>query len=203
MLVTVGIDVTSFALPLGAEPVRAIRADRKLWDLAIGRPPFGTRWGDEPLPDISRALLEVVAAGTDWAYHFADRSHEQAEYVLDPVAFRAGGRHRDDREQTMAYRIIGGAELFAEHAISGQGFPWRCSTAAFLATAVERIDSLDVAGVRREFSVAEMDDLGLYKVHREEPDDHAFGRVLAQLRAFADHCRAVAARDLDLIITRY
>ena len=54
----------------------------------------------------------------------------------------------------------------------------------------------------REFC-DEMDDLGLYKVHREEDDDHAFARVLAQLRAFAEHCHRVVARDLDLIITLY
>lgn len=73
----------------------------------------------------------------------------------------------------------------------------------FLAAAVERIDTLDVTTVRREFSVAEMDDLGLYKVHPEEDGEHAFTRVLTQLRTFAEHCRTAVAGDLDLIITKY
>jgi hypothetical protein len=103
----------------------------------------------------------------------------------------------------MAYRIIAGAEVFADHAMTGQGFRWRCSTAEFLAAAAARIDHLDVAAARSAFSVAEMDDLGLYKVRREEDDDQAFARILARLRAFGEHCRRTAARDLDLIITRY
>ncbi|MET7399723.1 hypothetical protein ABZS66_40200, partial [Dactylosporangium sp. NPDC005572] len=123
-------------------------------------------------------------------------------YLLDPVAYRAV-RTWEERERTVAYRIVAGDQAFATHATSGQGFAWRCSTTAFLAAAVERIDALDVAAVRAEFSVVEMDDLGLYKVHREEDDEHAFARVLAQLRAFAEHCRGVVARDLDLIITLY
>ena len=197
----VGIDLRSIAVPLQADPVRAIRADPELWTSAGDHPPFCASMGDETLPDISRALLAVIPAGTGWVYHFGDRSFRQAEYLLDPVAYRAEGRTWEERKQTMAYRVVTGAETFAEHATSGTGFPWRCSTTAFLTAAVERIDNLDVAAVRREFSVAEMDNLGLYKVHSEEDDAHAFARVLTQLRAFAEHCRGVAARGLDLIIT--
>ena len=62
---------------------------------------------------------------------------------------------------------------------------------------------MDVDAVRREFSVAEMAELGLYKAHREEGDGEAFTRVLAALRAYAGRCREVVARDLDLIITLY
>ena len=199
----VGIDFKSIAVPLAAEPVRAVRADPELWEVADVHLPFGSRWGDEPLPDISRALLAALPPGTDWAGHFGGRSFQQAEYLLDPVAYRTRARTWAERERTTAYRTIFGGEVFAEHATSGQGFRWRCSTNAFLAEAVQRIDDLDVAAVRREFSVAEMHDLGLYKVRAEEEDDRVFARVLDDLRAFTDHCRAVVARDLDLIITLY
>ncbi|WP_330186190.1 hypothetical protein KZZ52_49035 [Dactylosporangium sp. AC04546] len=196
------MDVQSLAVSLDADPVRAIRADPELWASASEQPPFCAAWGDEPLPDISQALLTAVPAGAGWVRHFEDRSFQQAEYLLDPMAYRAA-RTWEERERTVAYRIIAGDQAFAEHATSGQGFAWRCSTTAFLATAVERIDALDVAAVRAEFSVVEMDRLGLYKVDREEDDEHAFARVLTQLRAFAEHCRAVVTRDLDLIITLY
>ncbi|WP_327000130.1 hypothetical protein OHA72_34010 [Dactylosporangium sp. NBC_01737] len=197
-----GMDVRSFAVPLRADAVQAIRADAELWETASEQPPFCAPWGDEPLPEISRALLAAVPAGAGWVGHFGDRSFQQAEYLLDPVAYR-GARTWQERERSTAYRIVAGDEAFAGHARSGQGFPWRCSTAGFLAAAVRRIDGLDVAAARREFSVAEMDDLGLYKVHREEADEHAFARVLAQVRAFAEHCRGVAGSGLDLIVTLY
>ncbi|MFC4038570.1 hypothetical protein ACFO1B_09085 [Dactylosporangium siamense] len=189
-----GIDLHSIAVPLGADPVRAIRADPQLWESACDQPPFAAAWGDEPLPDISRALLAVVPAGTGWVGHFGDRSFQQAEYLLDPAAYRAG-----HGAPSAEYRIIGGDEVFAGHATSGQGFPWRCSSAAFLEVAVRRVDALDVDAARREFSAAEMVELGVYKAHGDE----SFDDVLAQLRAFAGHCRAVAAAGLDLIITRY
>ena len=48
-----------------------------------------------------------------------------------------------------------------------------------------------------------MDALGLYKVNAEEGDEGAFARGVGQVRAFAKHRRTVAARGLDLIITRY
>ncbi|MEU4779573.1 hypothetical protein [Micromonospora sp. NPDC023633] len=192
----------SIALPLGADPVRAIRADPVLWELASEQPPFCRPWAGETLPDISRELLAVLPAGAGWVHSFGDRSFEQAEYLLDPKGHRAT-RTWEERERSMAYRIVHGDEVFAEHATSGQGFRWRCSATAFLAAAVERIDRLDVVAVRRDFSVVEMSELGVYKVHAEEEDDQAFARVLAGLRAFADHCRTVVERKLDLIITQY
>jgi hypothetical protein len=185
---------------LHAGPIQAIRADPELWETAIGRPPFTRFWGDEPLPEISQALLTVLPAGRCQVSHFDDRSHEQAEYLLDPIAYRTEGVTWRQRERSLAYRMIRGAEPFAAHAISGQGISWRCSSSTFVA-AVQRLDRLDVAGVRREFSVAEMDTLGLYKVHPDEDDDHAFTRILGQLRAFTEHCRTVTAQGLDLIIT--
>jgi hypothetical protein len=198
-----GIDMTSFPIRLDAEPVRAIRADRQLWELAELQPPFVAPWGDEPVPDISRALLAAVPEGAGWVELFSGRSFRQAEYLLDPFAYRDPTQTWEQREQTLVYRTIFGAEIFAEHATSGQGFHWRCSTAAYLSAAARRIDELDVAAARRQFSVIEMDDLGVYKVHRDEDDDHAFARILTDLRAFADHARATAASGLDLIITLY
>lgn len=201
VLVSVGIDLHSIAVPLDADPVQAIRADAELWAQASDQPPFCGPWGDEPLPEISRALRAAIPAG--WVGHFGDRSFRQAEYLLDPVAYRTQARTWQERERTMVYRIINGAEAFAGHATSGQGFRWRCSTKRFLAAAVQRIDTLDIAGVRREFSVAEMASIGVYKVHPEEDDEDAFARVLTQLRAFAEHCRSVVAQDLGLIISLY
>jgi hypothetical protein len=199
----VGVDLRSIAVPLQAEPIRAIRADAALWEQASTWPPFSARRGGETLPEISRNLLEVVPAGTGWVDHFDGRCFQQAEYLLNPVAYRTQARTWRERERTVAYRIVTGDDVFADHARTGQGFPWRCSTTAFLVAAVQRIDSLDVDTVRQQFSVAEMDALGLYKVHAGEEDNKAFARVLTQLRKFAEHCRTVAAGDLDLIITLY
>ncbi|WP_212991657.1 hypothetical protein [Actinoplanes auranticolor] len=161
-------------------------------------PPFGARRGGEALPAISRELLAVVPAGTGWVDHFDGRCFQQAEYLLDPVAYRTQAQTWRERERTVAYRIVTGDVVFADHARTGQGFPWRCSTSAFLVAAVQRIDSLDVDAVRQEFSVAEMHALGLYKVHAGEDDNKAFARLLTELREFAEHCRTVAAKDLDL-----
>ncbi|BCJ51833.1 hypothetical protein Asp14428_33080 [Actinoplanes sp. NBRC 14428] len=197
-----GIDMESFAVPLHADPVRAIRADPVLWEAASEHPPFCRAWPGEALPSISQALVAVLPTGGNWVQHFVDRSQQQAEYLLDPVAYREVQAWQD-RESSMAYRIIHGYEVFADHAVSGQGFRWRCSTKVFLTAAADQVDNLDIAAVRREFSVAEMAELGLYKVHPDEDDDHAFGRVLAQLRAFAGHCRHVVAQDLDLIVSQY
>lgn len=94
-------------------------------------------------------------------YHFEDRSFQRAEYLIDPAAYRSRARTWEQRELTMAYRIIAGAEVFAGHAASGQGVLWWCSTTAFSAKAVQRLDALDEAVIRIQFSVAEMDDLGL------------------------------------------
>lgn len=68
---------------------------------------------------------------------------------------------------------------------------------------MRRIDDLDVAAARREFSVADMVEECLYKVHEDEPDDQAFVRILAELHAWAEHLRTTVAHRLDLIITLY
>jgi hypothetical protein len=196
----VGLDFISIAVPLDAAPVQAIRADAILWELADVHPPFSEL--NDTTPQISRDLLTVVPGGAGWVSHFDDRSHQQAEYLLDPARYREA-QTWEDREQTQTYRILFGDMMFAEHAQSGQGMPWRYSTAAFLRTAVDYIDNLDVAAARREFSVAEMADLGVYKVHREDNDDQAFARVLGNIRRFAEHCRSTAGQGLDLIITLY
>ncbi len=196
-----GIDLKSIAVPLRADAIRAIRADAALWAVADEHPPFGRVWGDEPVPEISRALVAALPAGTGWVDHFGDRSFHQAEYLLDPAAYREIQTWRQ-RERSLPYRIVNGDEVFAEHARSGQGFVWRCSTAAFLTEAVAflaeataRIDGLDASACG-----AEMHELGIYKA---DPDGRAFDGVLAQLRAFTGRCRDVAAGGLDLIITRY
>jgi hypothetical protein len=199
----VGLDFSSIAVPLDSGPVRAIRADPQAWEEAQGRPPFGGPWPGEELPAISRELLAVTPAGAGWVGNFGDRSYQQAEYLLDPAAYRSRARTWEARERTTEYRVIHGEEYFAEHARSGQGIRWRCSSSAFLAGAVATIDGLDVGAVRREFSVAEMDRLGLYKVRPEETDEDAFERVLAGLRDFGEHCRRTVARDLGLIITLF
>ena len=173
-----------------------------MWESAVYLPPFGTRLGGEELPAITEQLLAVVPAGTKWVDHFPGRSFQQAEYLLDPVAYRAQPTW-ERRERSMPYRVMFGDAVFAEHATSGQGPRWRCSTRRFLADAAQLIDELDVPRVRSEFSVGEMADLGLYKVQPGEGDDESFADVLGNLRALAEHYRTTVARGLDLIITLY
>ncbi|MFI5888515.1 DUF1877 family protein [Actinoplanes sp. NPDC051513] len=199
-----GLDFISITVPLDAAPMRMIRTDPGLWELADTHPPFAFADPDYdvPLPKVSRQLLAVLPPGSGWISHFNGRAFEQAEYLLDPAAYRAP-RTWEERERSMVYRIILGDELFAEHAQSGQGPHWRCSTAAFLTAAVQYIDDLEVDAIRSEFSVAEMARLGVYKVHPEDDDDEAFARVLGYVREFADYCRSAPGRGLDLIITLF
>jgi Domain of unknown function (DUF1877) len=198
----VGLDLISIAVSLDAAPVRAIRADPMVWEAACSMPPFGSRQGDEVLPEVSEQLLAVLPAGTGWVDHYPDRSFQQAEYLLDPVAYRAISTWKQ-RERSMPYRVVFGDAVFAEHATSGQGSTWRCSTGRFLAEAAQLIDGLDIGRVRSEFSVAEMDEWGLYKVHPGTGDDETFDALLGNLRGIAAHYRTTAARGLDLIITLY
>jgi hypothetical protein len=195
-----GLDWECIALPLTADPVRAIRADPGLWEAASTRPPFFDEPEDGPLPQISLDLLAALPDGADWICHFGSRSFHQAEYLLDPASHRQI-QTWEEREETLPYRIIHGDETFAEHAQGGQGPLWRCSTTEFLTDAVRYIDNLDPAVVRQQFSVTEMADLGVYKIHRNESDDHAFNRILGDLRGYADICRNTVAQDLDLIIS--
>ncbi|GAA1618603.1 DUF1877 family protein [Actinoplanes couchii] len=195
-----GLDFTCITLPLDAAPVRAIRADPALWAIADEQPPFTRPWPGEDLPQISRDLLAVVPPGTRWTPRwFSSRNHEQAEYLLDPAAYRAA-QTWEQRERTPAYRAIMGVEVFATHATSGQGIRWRCSTATQLAEAADLIDALDVDGARRAYSVTDMHDQGIYKVH--ESGD-TFDDNLRDLRSWADHCRDLSTRSLDLVITLY
>jgi hypothetical protein len=100
----------------------------------------------------------------------------------------------------LPYRIVWGDERFAEHATSGQGISWRCSTAAFLDNAATTIDALDTVAARQAFSIAEMFELGVYKVRPSDNDEEAFDRVLENLRSLARHYHQIARRGLDLII---
>lgn len=130
---------------------------------------------------------------------FPDRSHEQAEYLLDPLGRRAIESWAE-RERSVPYRIVHGDEPFADHAAGVQGVPWRCSTAAFLAEAAATIDAIDLGAVRGRFSVADMADLGLYKVDPGEADSDAFTRIAANLRRLAAHYREIADQGLDLVL---
>ncbi|MFC4063680.1 DUF1877 family protein [Actinoplanes subglobosus] len=198
-----GLDFECLAVPLDADPVRAIRASPELWAMADDQPPFSGPWPDEELPDITRRLLAVLPEGTSRNLDFfGSRNHEQAEYLLDPVASRTT-QTWEQRRHLPTYQAVFGAELFAEHAASGQGIRWRCSTPDQLAAAVQLIDALDVAAVRREFSLAEMVRLGVYKVHPEEDEQDYFTRNLQDLRTWADHCRHVATQNLGLMITLF
>ncbi|WP_143133765.1 DUF1877 family protein [Actinoplanes philippinensis] len=188
------------ALPLESGPVRALRADPALQRLAEDQPPFTRRWPDEVLPRISEQLLAVVPDDTKWSLDFFEsRNFDQAEYLLDPIATRTI-KSWPQRERMATYRAIFGAQRFALYTSDGCVTPWRCSSPAELTAAARLIDELDVAAVRREFSVADMLELGLYKVHPEDDDTESFTRALGDLRAWADHCRGVAARDLGLVI---
>ena len=192
----------SIAVPLDAQPLRAIRADARLWQLAAAHPPFTTSPVPDTLPEISHAVLAALPTGSGWVDHFADRSFQQAEYLLDPVGFRRAHSWAQ-RERTTAYRTVHGDEVFAEHATSAQGMTWRCSSTAFLSDALDRIDALDLAAARQEFSVADMIAQGVYKQRPDEDDDHAADRVLTTLRAFSRHCRVVVADGLDLIFEQH
>lgn len=171
-----GLDLRCVAVRLDSARVGRIRVDAAAWDTEVGERRLGR-----------------------WIPLFVDRSHNQAEYLLDPVSYRRMDSY-GHRERSLPYRIIRGDERFADHAVGGQGIPWRCSTAAFLARAVAMIDALDVATRRRQFSVADMDALGVYKVRPTDDDDESFERTLARLRSLADHYRHVARDGLDVIV---
>jgi len=197
----VGFDLYSFRVRLDAPSIRRIQRDADAWDTAVTEPPFGSRAWTRPPPAISQRLLADFPDGLDQTNHFIDRSFHQAEYVLDPAAYRALTGW-PERERSLPFRVIQGDQRFAEHARGTQGVHWRCSTAAFLADAVAMIDAVSLDDVRRRFSVADMDAIAIYKVHPGENDDAAFARILDYLRQFADYCRETAGRGLDLILVR-
>jgi hypothetical protein len=192
----VGFDLRTISVRLGSEPVRRIRESADLWQEAAYRPPFGSRLREEQLPEISLALIAEVPGVQSWTGHFSDRSHDKAEYLLDPRTARELGTYAE-RERSLPYRVIFGDEGFAEHAKAPQGVPWRCSGTAFLRQAAALIGAIDPVAARREFSVAEMADLQLYKSSRYDDDDVEFEVILHRLAA---HYAQVANRGLGLII---
>ncbi|MFG1877196.1 DUF1877 family protein [Sphaerisporangium sp. NPDC049003] len=149
------------------------------------------------MSNLDRRLLAMLPEGFRTTDPFPDRSYNQAEYLLDPAAYRKLSDW-PKRELSLPYRIIQGDRRFADR--GNLGVPWRCSTTSFLAEAAATIDALDVAAARQEFSVVEMSTLGVYKVHETEPDDEAFNRVLGRLRQLAHYYHQLVALDLDLII---
>lgn len=193
-----GLDLSSLPVRLASAPMRRIREDATLWEIAVRNPPFCS-YEDDTLPDISRELLTELPSARERA-HFPDRSHHQAEYVLDPDGYRALPGWVE-RERSLPYRIIYGDVLFADHAVAGQGIHWRCSTAAFLAKAAAEIDALDLVATRRRFSVADMSSEGVYKVHPAEDDSAAFERIVVNLRDIAGYYHEIADQGLDLILT--
>jgi hypothetical protein len=195
-----GLDVKMVPVRLDSAPMRAIRESAELWAQAELEPPFGSGGGTrEPVPAISGEITALIPEGFGSYDAFPGRTWMQAEYLLDPVDFRRPGRYDGD-ERPLPYRIVHGDQRFAEHAIAGQGAPWRCSHSDFLAVAAARIDAIDVAAVRAEYSVAEMYEMGVYKVHEGEDDDENFAEVLADLRGLARWYRRLVGEGLDAIV---
>jgi hypothetical protein len=133
---------------------------------------------------------------------FPDRSQDQAEYLLDPLAHRDLGSW-EERERSLPYRTIHGDDRFARHAVSRQGHPWRCSTSRFLGEAASRTDAIDPVVLRRRFSADGMVDSGVYKARRGVDDDEVFGRLLAGLRTLAHAYHRLAAGGLGLVVILY
>ncbi|MGH3715107.1 MAG: DUF1877 family protein [Micromonosporaceae bacterium] len=194
------LDLGSYPVRLGSAPMRLIRADARAWQAAVDHPPFCDRPADS-LPEVSRQLQAEFPDGLERDWNFPDRSYGQAEYLLDCAGYRTL-KSWPERERSLPYRIIEGDEEFAVHATGVQGITWRCSTAAFLAEAVATIGSLDPVAARREFSVAEMAALGVYKVHPSHDDDEVFAGLLDGLRRLAAYYRGIVDRGLDLIIVK-
>ncbi|MCY1143995.1 DUF1877 family protein [Actinoplanes sp. Pm04-4] len=194
-----GLDMSCLIVPLDAEPVRAIRADMALFSTAEEYPPFGPRFGDEVLPDISYQLLEVVSAQCRWTEVLGGRSFAKAEYLLNPASYRAIHTW-EKRERSPAYRMTRGDEPFAREGVTLERCSWRCSRSASLKRTAHTIDALDVAAVRREFSVADMCEQGVYKAdHPDEDDEENFTEILGYLRDFANLCHQVSGQGLDLV----
>ncbi|WP_433326224.1 DUF1877 family protein [Spirillospora sp. CA-294931] len=199
-----GIDLSSVPVLLDSEPVRAIRCDAGVFEAASWRPPFyfGDEDFGEPLPEVSRAMMAGRPAGLDaleGPWHSGARDYGQAEYALDPVRYRSA-RDYSERERSLAYRVVQGDRPFGEHAVATQGIPWRCSERAFLLEAADVIEALDEAFVRREFSVAEMVALGVYKTRPDDDEGETFARAMGNLRWLARYYREVAAYGYDLIV---
>lgn len=140
-----GIDLRSVPVRFDSEPVRAMRRDPAVWEAASWRPPCGSDDHDfgEPLPEANLAMLadrqrELDALEGPW--DSGTRDYAQAEYALDPGAHRRLDDYAE-RERSLPYRIVHGDRHFADHAVSAQGMPWRCSTRAFLIEAADTIEA--------------------------------------------------------------
>lgn len=201
-----GVDLQSVPVLLGSEPVQAIRRDEALWDTASYQPPFNLNEEiDEPLPEVSQAMMAdrpsaLHSLKAPWCE--GRRGFGKAEYALDPAAYRRLDSY-EERERSLPYRIIEGDRSFADHARSGQGMLWRCSDRAFLIEAADTIEALDEAAIRREFSIKEMADLGVYKTRRDEDEEETFAHAMDDLRWLARYYREVAAHGYDLIVVMY
>ncbi|WP_345390668.1 hypothetical protein [Nonomuraea salmonea] len=210
------MDLRSVPVRLNSEPVRAMRRDAEVWETASWQPPFhsdsdsdsdagsGSDGIGEPLSETNQAMLADRPSALDtldgpWCS--GARDYEQAEYALDPAAYRQWDDY-EERERSLPYRIIHGDRHFADHAVSGQGMLWRCSARAFLIEAADTIEALDETSIRREFSIREMAP-GVYKTRSDDDEDETFARAMNNLRWLARYYRDVAAHGYDLIVISY
>jgi hypothetical protein len=178
-----------------------MRENVVVWEEAVQHPPFASTWPGEPVPAISRQIVQSLPTGFESWWPFPGRTHGKAEYLIDPVGYRRL-RSWEERERSLPFRAVRGDQPFAEHAMSGQGVTWRCSTSAFPSEAAALIDAIDVDAVRSAFSVAEMDHLGVYKADARAADDDAeFTRVLADLRELSRRYHQLVGARLDLVVT--
>jgi hypothetical protein len=197
----VGLDLSMTPVRLDSTAMRVMSESAEVFEEAQVHPPFrSSRFRDEPLPAVNRRLLALLPEDLDTPIDpFPRRSHGQAEYLLDPAGHRRIDSWRT-RERRLPYRIVHGDRAMAEHMRAGQGIHWRCSTASFLAEAAARIDQLDVDAVRREFSVADMVEQGVYKVHPDEDDDESFAATLAELRRLGEYYHRLVDLGLDVVV---
>jgi hypothetical protein len=203
-----GVDLYSVPVLLDSEPIQMIRRDPVAWEAASGWPPFADFDDDDvdddegTLPEVNQAMLADRPPGLDAhkdPWHLGSRDFMQAEYALAPAAFCRLDSYTE-RERSLPYRIVFGDRFFADHAVSMQGMPWRCSTRAFLVEAADTIGALDETAVRREFSVPQMFAHGVYKTAPNSDEDKTFARAMENLRWLGRYYRDVAAYDHDLIV---
>ncbi|WP_165494955.1 DUF1877 family protein [Actinomadura roseirufa] len=198
-----GIDLRSVPVLLDSEPLQAIRSDAAVWENASWRPPFGSGSGfGEPMPEVNKAMLADRPRSFDTfkgPWHSGSRSYGQAEYALDPAAYRQLNGY-EERERSLPYRIVHGDRRFADHALATQGIPWRCSTRTFLLEAADVIEARDEAAIRREFSVKEMAERGVYKTRPDDDEDEVFAHAMDNLQRLAHYYRDIADHDYDLIV---
>lgn len=194
-----GFDLVTVPVRLEAEPMRTIKESAEAWEIAAIYPPFASVKHD-PLPRVSREILKQIPDGFERTDNFPDRSYDAVMYLMDPSAYR--NSNWEELERSLPYRIIYGDQHFATHAKGIQGVPWRCSTSNFLADAAARIDAINPSILRRQFSVNQMVNSGVYKARRSEDDDETFKRHLVALRQLAHYYNRLAGAGLDLVVIR-